>query len=157
MQHFKTIGEFNWSYSPETPNSAQNQRFFVLYDFKIWQMTLKNNRASLLCYFKLCASFCSPLWIQTGVMFRKSPNWGKICFDLWPWPLTLTFCIDIMIVNGNNSWKFHDDTMTEILWKKCDGWTNRQTDRSVLRANWLQLKISWMSHLIHRTIRIGVI
>ena len=100
-----------------------------------------------LCEFKL--ELCS----------GKAPIGAKFALtcDLDLWPLTLTFCIDIMIVNGNNSWKFHDDTMTEILWKKCDGWTNRQTDRSVLRANWLQLKISWMSHLIHRTIRIGVI
>ena len=27
------------------------------------------------------------------------------------WPLTLTFCIDITFVIGNNSWKFHDDMM----------------------------------------------
>ena len=30
--------------------------FFVLCDIEIWRMTLKNNRASLLCYIKLCAS-----------------------------------------------------------------------------------------------------
>ena len=33
--------------------------FFVLCDPEIWRMTLKNNRAPLLCYFKLCASFHS--------------------------------------------------------------------------------------------------
>ena len=26
-------------------------------------------------------------------------------------PLTLTFCMDVTSVIGNNSWKFHDDTM----------------------------------------------
>ena len=39
----------------------------------------------------------------------------KLGFDLCGldlWPLTLTFCMDIIFVNGNNSWKFHDDTMT---------------------------------------------
>ena len=41
-------------------------------------MTLKNNRAPLLCYFKLCASFRSHWWIQTGVTVRKHPNWVKI-------------------------------------------------------------------------------
>ena len=30
-------------------------------------MTLKNNRAPLLCYGKLCAAFESHQWIQTGV------------------------------------------------------------------------------------------
>ena len=57
----------NLSYSPETLNSDQNRRFFVLCDLEILQMTLKNNRAPMLCYFKHCASFCSHWWIQTGV------------------------------------------------------------------------------------------
>ena len=57
-------------------------------------MTLKNNRAPLLCYFKLCASFHSYLWIQTGVTVQKCPNWVKIGYILscvtfkfggWPW------------------------------------------------------------------------
>ena len=30
-------------------------------------------------------------------------------FDLWP----LTFCMDLTLVIGNNSWKIHDDTMME--------------------------------------------
>ena len=33
-------------------------------DLEIWQMTLINNRAPLLCYFKLCASFHNYLCIQ---------------------------------------------------------------------------------------------
>ena len=44
-----------------------------------------------------------------------SPETDKLGFDLCDldlWPLTLTFCMDITFVNGNNSWKFHDDTMT---------------------------------------------
>ena len=57
-------------------------------------MTLKNNRAPLLCYFKRCASFQSHLWIQTGVTVRKRPIWFKLGdflyrvtlrFDGWPW------------------------------------------------------------------------
>ena len=57
-------------------------------------MTLKNNRAPLQCYFKLCASFGSHLWIQTGIIVRKWPIWVKIDdllsrvtlrFDIWPW------------------------------------------------------------------------
>ena len=49
----------NWSYSPETPNSGWNWQYFVPCDLEIWQKTLKNNRAPLLCCFKLCASFHS--------------------------------------------------------------------------------------------------
>ena len=38
----------------------------------------KNNRALLLCYFKLFASFRSHWWIQTGVTVRKRLIWVKI-------------------------------------------------------------------------------
>ena len=78
----------------ETLNSGQNRRFFVPFDLEIWWMTLKNNRAPLLCCFKLCASFHSQQWIQTRVTVRKCPIWVKIdvflsCvtfkFDRRPW------------------------------------------------------------------------
>ena len=41
-------------------------------------MTLKNNRAPLLCCFKLCASFRSNWWIQTGVTVRERSIWVRI-------------------------------------------------------------------------------
>ena len=66
------------SYSPETPNLGQNRWCFVSCDLEIWWMTLENNRASLLCYFKLCATFHSHRWIQTGVTVRKWPIWVKL-------------------------------------------------------------------------------
>ena len=46
-------------------------------DLEIWWTTLENNRAPLLCYFKLCAAFRSHWWIQTGVTVRKCPIWVK--------------------------------------------------------------------------------
>ena len=52
--------------------------FFVPCDLEIWRMTSKNNRAPLLCCFKLCASFHSHQWIQTGVRVRKRPILVKI-------------------------------------------------------------------------------
>ena len=57
-------------------------------------MTLKNNRAPLLCYIKLCASFQSHRRIQTGVTVRKRSIRVKISgflscvtfkFDGWQW------------------------------------------------------------------------
>ena len=82
------------AYSPETPNLGQNRWCFVPCDLEIWWMTLENNRASLLCCFKLCATFHSHWWIQTGVTVRKRPNLGQIrrflepC-DLAIWCMTL--------------------------------------------------------------------
>ena len=55
-----------------------NRRFFSPCDLEIWWMTKKNNRAPLLCYFKLFASFRSHWWIQTGVTVRKRVIWVKI-------------------------------------------------------------------------------
>ena len=82
------------TYNPETPNLGQNRWFFVPCDLEIWWMTLEINRASLLCCFKLCATFHSHRWIQTGVTVRKRPIWVKFDdffshvtfkFDGWPW------------------------------------------------------------------------
>ena len=80
-------------FSRETPDLGQNRRFFRPSDLEIWRMTFKNNRAPLLCYFKLCASFHNHWWIQTGVTIRKRPIKVKIGdffsrvtlkFDGWP-------------------------------------------------------------------------
>ena len=65
------------AYSPETPNLGQNRWCFVPCNLEIWWMTLKNNRAPLLCCFKLCATFHSHRCIQTGVAVRKRPIWVK--------------------------------------------------------------------------------
>ena len=106
----------NWSYSPETPNLSQNGQFLELCDLAIWHMTLKiekNNRAPLLCYFKLCTSFRSHWWIQTGVTVRKRQIWVKIDdffsrvtlqFDIWPWKAIgfrsrFSQCVDYMHFN----------------------------------------------------------
>ena len=52
--------------------------FFVPRDLGNWYMTLKNNRAPLLCCFNLRASFHSQWWIQTVVTVQKRPIWVKI-------------------------------------------------------------------------------
>ena len=84
----------NWSYSPETLNSDQNQQFFVPCDLEIWWMTLENYMAPYLYYIMLCASFQSRQWIQTGVTVWKRSIRVKISiflsrvtleFDRWPW------------------------------------------------------------------------
>ena len=82
----------NWSYSPKTPNLGQIRQFLKPCDLEIWQMVLQNNRAPLLCYFKLCAAFQSHQWIQTGG--QATPHLGQnrqffhrvtLQFDVWPW------------------------------------------------------------------------
>ena len=75
---FRSHRWFQTWVSPETPNLGQIRRFLEPCDLEIWRMTLKNNRAPLLCYLKLYASFCNHRWIQAGVTIRKRPIWVKI-------------------------------------------------------------------------------
>ena len=83
-----------WVTVPETSNLGQIQWFLEPCDLAIWPMTLKNNRAPLLFYFKLCASFRNHRCIETWVTVRKRPIWVKfddflsgvtLKFDGWPW------------------------------------------------------------------------
>ena len=67
-----------------------NRRFFSPCDLEIWWMTSTNNRASLLYYIKLYASFEIHQWIQTRVTVRKRPNWVKIDDFLVVCPRNLT-------------------------------------------------------------------
>ena len=118
-------------------------RFFSPRELEIWWKTMENNRAPLLYHAKLCASFQSPGWIQTGVTVRKRPNLGQnqwfisrvtLKFYRWPWhnrtPLLchFTFCASFRI----HWWIQTGVTVT-------DGPTNRQTDWTILRAAWSQL------------------
>ena len=52
--------------------------------------------------------------------------------------------MDITFDHGNNSWKFHDDTMMGTWWNRCDrqtdGRTDGRTENTICRAAWSQLK-----------------
>ena len=94
VHHFKAMGEIELEVQSGNRQFGSTSATFVPYDLEIWLMTLKNNRAPLLCCFKLCASFRSHWWIQTGVIVRKCPIWIKINdffsrvtlkFNGWPW------------------------------------------------------------------------
>ena len=77
VYHFIPIGEFKFQLQSRTAQFGSNWRFLEPCDLEIWWMTLENNRAPLLCYFKFCAAFCTHWWIQTGVTVRKRPIWVK--------------------------------------------------------------------------------
>ena len=63
--------------------------FFVSHDHKIGQMTLRNNRALLLCLFYFHASFLCHQWIQLWVIVQKHSDWVNIG-DFFT-PVTLKF------------------------------------------------------------------
>ena len=76
-------------------------------------------------------AFCIISSTYVNSNWSYSPEMAKLGFDLCDlqlWLLTLTFCMDITFVNGNNSWKIHDDTMTGTLWKRCHRRTDGRTE-----------------------------
>ena len=162
----------NWSYSPETPNLGQLRRFLEPCDLKIWRMTLKNNRAPLLSNVKLYASFHHHMWIQTGVTVRKRLSWVvtsvTLTFDLWPWRFAWTLLWSLVITPENFMmirWWEHsqkggtdrqtdrrtdgqtENTICRAAWsqlKTCDRGTDGQTENTICRAAWSQLKMAYL-------------
>ena len=130
----------NLSYSPETPNLGQIRRFLEPCDLEIWRKTLKNNRAPLLSNIKLYASFHHHMWIQTGVTVRKRLSWVVISvtltFDLWPWPFAWILLKSLVITPEN--------FMMMRWWEHSQkGVTDGQTENTICRAAWSQLKITF--------------
>ena len=140
----------NLSYSPETPNLGQIKRFLEPCDLEIWRMTMKNNREPLLSNIKLYALFHHHMWIQTWVTVRKRLSWFVISvtltFDLWPWPFAWTLLLSLVITP--------EDFMMIRWWEHSqkgvtDGQTDGQTENTICRAAWSQLKA--IGHLFYAT------
>ena len=96
-------------------------------------MTLKNNRAPLLCCFQLCAWFHCQMWIKTRVRVRKRLSWVltsvTLNFDLWPWPFAWTSLLTMVITPENfmmiRWWEHGEKGVTD---RQTDGQTDRRTD-----------------------------
>ena len=93
VHHFKSIGELKLKLQSGNNQFGSKSAIFC----PVWpwnlMMTLENNRAPLLYYTKLCASFQIHRWIQIGVTVRKCSIWVKmgnflsrvtLKFDGWP-------------------------------------------------------------------------
>ena len=94
VHHFVAIGDSKLELQSGNAQFGSKSTIFRA----VWPCNLtydlENNRAPLLYYFKLYASFHSHRWIQAGVTVRKRPIWIKIIdcfsrvtlqFDVWPW------------------------------------------------------------------------
>ena len=111
-------------------------------------MTLKNYRAPVLSTIKLYASFHHHMWIQTGVTVRKRLSGVMtsvtLTFDLWPWPFAWTLRSSLVITPENfmmiRWWEHSQKGVTD---RRTDGQTDRQTENTICRAAWSQLKTTW--------------
>ena len=135
----------NWSNSPETLHLCQNRQFFC----PVWPWILmddleKNNlrhllyaTASFVHHFIAMSEFKLELQsgnIQIGAIFFYLCD---LDFDLWPWPLAWASFLS-MAITPENFMMIQWQELT--LWRRRHRWMDRRTDRSVLRAAWLQLK-----------------
>ena len=148
MHHFVAICVFKLELQSGNTQSGSNSTIFRAYDLEIWRMTLKNNKAPPLCCFQLCAWFHCHMWIQTGVRVRKRLSWVltsvTLTFDLWPWPFAWTSLLTMVITPGNfmmiRWWEHGEKGVT-------DRQTDRQTENTICRAAWSQLKT--IGHLFY--------
>ena len=109
-----------------------NCRLFGLCDLEISWMTLKYNRAILLYYVKLCASFQSHYLIQFGITVQKRPirvKIGNFCLvivkiDEWPWKTKAHL---LCYSNHFTSFRSHQWIQSGVLVRKCP----------ILGQNWL--------------------
>ena len=129
----------NLSYSPETPNLGQIRRFLEPCDLVIWRMTLKNNRAPLLFYFKLYASFRNHWCIETWVTVRKHPILVKfddflsrvtLKFNGWPWK-TIGH-----LFYSNTSFVHHFVAIGEFKLELQSGNAQSRSNSTIFRAVW---------------------
>ena len=119
-------------------------------------MTLRNNRAPLLCCFQMCAWFHCHMWIQTGVRVRKRLSWVltsvTLTFDLWPWPFAWTSLLTMVITPENfmmiRWWEHGEKGVTDGRTdRQTDGQTDWSTENTICRAAWSRLKNKWISEI----------
>ena len=95
VHHFKAIGELKLELrSGNAQFGSKSAIFFVPYDLEIWWMTLKNNRAPHLCYFKALCVVLKPSvnsnWSYSPETLNSSENRRVfVLCDLEIWQMTL--------------------------------------------------------------------
>ena len=152
-----------------------NHRFFSPCDLEISWMTLENNRAPLLYYIKLCASFQIHRWIETEVTVQKHSIRVKIgdffvLCDLEIWCMTLEYnralslyytklCASFQIhwwiqigvtIREHSIWVKIDNFLSRVT-LKFDGWPSKKN-----RASFLSYFTLCVSFHTHWWIEIGV-
>ena len=111
VHHFVAIGEFKLELQSGNAQFGSNSTIFRA----VWPWNLKDDLEKQLgTSSKQHQAICIILSPYVNSNWSYSPETVKLGCDLCDLdlsPLTLTFCMDITSVIGNNSWKFCDDTM----------------------------------------------
>ena len=126
--HFKAIRKLKLKKQSGNAQFRSKSAIFFPCDLEIWWMTLKNNTAPLLCYFKLCASFRSHWWIQTGGQSGNAQFGSNSTIFLAVWPRNLMndlgnnrapllCCFKLCAIIHGNQW-----ILTGVTVRKCPIW-----------------------------------
>ena len=98
------------------------------------------------------------MWIQTGVTVRKWQNLVLISvtltFNLWPWLFAWASLLLMIITSDMKISRWYDDgNILKKVWQT-DRRTDRQTDLTIHRAAWSQLKkiLLGIDHSIKQTL-----
>ena len=147
----------NWSYSLETPDSGQNQRFLsrVTLKFDTWPWKpikhLFYTGSNILHHFIAICEFRLELRpgnnVQIGAKFNLI--FVTLILDLWTWPIVWTSPLSMVITHGNfmmiqwweHSEKCVRDGRTD---GQRDGRTDSRTDWTIHGATWSHLKCYWL-------------
>ena len=153
VHHFKSIGEIKLELQSGNAQFGSKLVIFVPCDLEIWWITLRNNRALLLYYAKLWASFQSHWWIQTWVIIRKRSIRVKISDFFVPCDLEIWW----MTLRNNRapqSQHWLDKVMVPI---RCiihyvnQRWPNSLMHICITRTQWVEINKningSWLSNL----------
>ena len=111
VHHFVAIGEFKLELQSGNAQSRSNSTIFrAVWSWNLMDDLEKQKGTSSKQHQAICiisSSYENSIWSYSP----ETVKLGCDLCDLDHWPLTLTFCMDLTLVIGNNSWKFHDDTM----------------------------------------------
>ena len=139
VHHLVAIGEFKLELQPGNAQFGSKLTIFfscVTLKFDRWPWKTIGHlffRSNI----KLCASFHHHMWIQTRVTVRKRSSlvltYVTLTFDLWPWTFAWTLLLSLVISPENFimiRWWEHSEK----------GVTDGQTENTICRAAWSQLK-----------------
>ena len=111
VHHFIAIGEFKLELQSRNAQSRSNSTIFrAVWPWNLTDDLEKQKGTSSKQHQAIC--IISSSYVNSNRSY--SPETVKLGCDLSDldlWPLTLTFCMDLTLVIGNNSWKFQDDMM----------------------------------------------
>ena len=156
VQHFVAIGEFKLELQSGNAQSGSNSTIFsAVWPWNLTDDLEKQQGTSPKQHQAICiisSSYANSNWSYSP----ETAKLGRDLCDLDLWPLTLTFCMDVTLVRGDNvTIRWWEHSQKGVTDRQTDGRTDRRTENTIHRAAWSQLKTwdkQWTHkpHLVHQ-------